>query len=74
MRVSGGGGGGGGGGGADPSRFSKKCLSPPCLRLDESCWWDMGVEPPSLPENFLDPRMYAPSHRQLTFGSIFFFF
>ena len=38
MRVS-----GGGGGRADPSRFSKKYLSPPCLRLDQSCWWDMGM-------------------------------
>ena len=63
-----------GGGGADPSRFSKKYLSPPCLRLDQSCWWDIGDEPPSLPENFLDPHMYTPSHRRLTFGLIFFFF
>ena len=34
-------GGGGGGGGADPSQFSKKYLSPPCLSLDQSCWWDI---------------------------------
>ena len=32
-----------GGGRSDPSRFSKKYLSPPCLRLDQSCWWDMGM-------------------------------
>ena len=36
-RGGGGGGGGGGRGRADPSRFSKKYLSPPCLRLDQSC-------------------------------------